>query len=205
MSYILVALGNPGEKYEKTRHNVGFILLEKILADNGFSALEYDKYCEGRRVYGDLFGYEIEALFPETYMNESGRSVEKFFQIKSDEVKRELVVIHDDVDLDFGSIKISKSRGAGGHNGIRSIIKHLKTKDFIRIRVGIASVFWEQRRPVGQELNNFVLGNFSQSELGNLEKIKEKVERALQLIVTDGIEKAMEEINQKEIRRERGF
>jgi len=198
MSYILVALGNPGEKYEKTRHNVGLILLENILEKNNFSDFQLDKYCEGKITEGELFGQKVSAFFPLTFMNESGRAVEKIFHKYDEKNSEKLIVIHDDVDLVFGNIKLSKARGAGGHNGIRSIIKYLGTNDFIRIRVGVASVFWESRRPVGQELNNFVLGNFSQTEREGLVKVQQKVEKALVLILEKGIEKAMEEVNQKD-------
>jgi len=198
MAYILVGLGNPGEKYVNNRHNVGFFLLEHILEKNDFSKPRYDKYCESRVTRGVLNSSAVEVIFPETFMNESGRAVMKFCEDLELTEKTEIVVIHDEVDLEFGEIKISKDRGAGGHNGIRSLIKHLGTKDFVRIRVGVASAFWEKKRPVGRELNDFVLGNFNQVERDGLEEVQLKVERALSLIMEKGVEKAMEEINRKE-------
>lgn len=188
--YTVVALGNPGEKYELTRHNAGRILVVESLRTLGWSDLSTDS-----RLYsGELAGENIKVLFPDTYMNESGRAVVK--HVGRDNVDQ-LIVVYDDIDLPLGEMKISSGRGDGGHNGLASIISALGTKEFTRIRVGIARYnFWGKLvRPQGDKLADFVLGRFSKGELEKLFELNGKLALALETIIVDGASIAMNKFN----------
>ena len=138
--FYLVALGNPGDEYANTRHNIGWLVGDFVLAQAGLPALITDKSVSGQVTEGMVGGTAVKILYPDTYMNNSGAAVAKF--VPRSEVGN-LIVIHDDIDLPFGEIKLGKGRGDGGNNGVKSIIEKLGTKDFIRIRVGIApKSFW---------------------------------------------------------------
>ncbi len=177
---IVVGLGNPGEEYENTRHNAGRIVMnhvEKKLAD------ENENLPAGRRV---------KFLTPDTFMNHSGMAVAKFVKAKKD--LKDLIVIYDDVDLPIGMMRISFDRSSGGHNGVGSIIKSLKSQEFVRIRIGIspATPSGKIRKPKGEEaMLKFLLGEFKKSELDELKKISKKVTEAVEMIFTESKEKAM--------------
>lgn len=188
--YTVVGLGNPGEKYERTRHNAGRILLVEALRVRGWLDLSTDS----RLVNGELIGVESKVFLPDTYMNESGRAVVK---LVGREAADQLIVVYDDIDLPLGEMKISFGKGDGGHNGLASIISALGTKEFTRIRVGIAKYnFWGKLvRPQGDSLADFVLGRFSKGELEKLLELKGKIALALEAIVTDGASSAMSRFN----------
>ena len=189
--YYVVALGNPGEKYEYTRHNVGFLLMDYVIKKLNLSEPAKSMAYSGRVTKGEIANQEIIFLYPETFMNHSGEAVKKL--VPSDQINN-LIVIYDDVDLPLGKIKISQGRGDGGHNGIKSIISSLGDKDFIRLRIGIAPVNNETGlpvRPQGDQLANFVLKNFTTNELDKLDESKEKLFNLLEIIVRDGVVKAM--------------
>lgn len=194
MHYI-VALGNPGEEYKDTRHNVGFLMLDYVVEKLGLPTPIYSIAYEGRMTKGKINGEEIICLYPETFMNHSGVAVKKLVPI--DETGN-LIVIYDDVDLPLGKVKISKGRGAGGHNGIKSIIASMGDKEFVRVRVGISPINTETGlpvRPQGDKLSNFVLKKFTKGELEELDKVKENLSRLLEVIVKDGVGIAMNEGN----------
>ncbi len=194
MHYI-VALGNPGEEYENTRHNVGFLMLDYVVEKSDLSTPNYSMAYEGRVTKGKISGEEIMFLYPETFMNHSGVAVRKLVPL--DEIGK-LIVIYDDVDLPLGKVKISYGRGDGGHNGIKSIIGSLGDKDFIRVRVGISPVNTETGlpvRPQGDKLGDFVLKKFTKGELEELDKVKENVLGLLKIIIKDGVSIAMNEGN----------
>ncbi len=188
MHYV-VALGNSGEEYKNTRHNMGFLVLDYVVEKLGLSEpVSYMAY-KGRITEGAVLGNKTTFLYPETFMNNSGLAVKKL--VPPDEIEN-LIVIHDDIDLPLGDIKISKNRGDGGHNGVKSIINHLGTKDFTRIRIGIAPINTETglpARPEGSELPDFVLNKFSKRELEELDEIKVRVKNILEIIVREGIDK----------------
>ncbi len=193
--YTIVGLGNPGDEYKNTRHNVGWILLEEVIAKNALPSLTKSSAYSGLLSEGVFHGVEIGILFPTTFMNNSGTAVMKY--LKEHGTLETLVVVHDDIDLPFGDVRIGFDRGAGGHNGVRSIIDAGNSKAFIRIRVGIAQkgFFGGIKRPAGEKLSDFVLGNFKSGELKNLPEIGERVARALELILTKGVKDAMQEVN----------
>lgn len=173
---LVVGLGNPGEEYEKTRHNTGRILVDLI-----------EKKLEqaGSKL-------KINFLKPDTFMNHSGKAVATFVKTKKD--LENLIVIYDDIDLPLGKIKISFNRSSGGHNGLASIIKSLKSEEFVRIRVGIspATPTGKIKKPAGEKaVLNFLLGEFKKPELETIKKLAKSIAGAIEIIFTESKEKAM--------------
>ncbi len=193
--FTIVGLGNPGAEYETTRHNVGWIVLEEIIKEHSLPSLTKSSAYSGLISEGMLYGKEIGILFPTTFMNNSGTAVSKY--VKERGSLDTLIVVHDEIDLPFGDVRIAYDRGSGGHNGIKSITDALGSKQFVRIRIGIAqkSFFGGVKRPKGDRLADYVLANFKGAELKELHEIGKKVERALELTITRGREFAMGEIN----------
>ncbi len=173
--YIVVGLGNPGEEYARTRHNTGRMCADFI----------------AEKVKG------VKVFTPDTFMNKTGGAVAKV--VKSKKVAEKLVVIYDDIDLPLGSLKISYNRGSGGHNGLESIIKALKTREFIRIRVGIAPVTpsgkMKKRPSGGGELEKYILSEFKKPEMEVLKKVFKNAATAVEVIKDSGYEQAMTEFN----------
>lgn len=195
--YIIVGLGNPGNEYESTRHNIGRIILSNIASHHSLPSFTKSSAYSGLLSEGVLHTNEVGILFPTTFMNNSGTSVTKYLKDKG--ALEMLTVMHDDIDLVFGEVKISYDRGHGGHNGVKSIIGAVGDKKFIRIRIGIAQkgFFGGIKRPVGDKLVDFVLSKFKSGEMKQLPEITKKVDRALELILTKGHQSAMQEINGK--------
>lgn len=194
--YYIVPLGNPGEKYANTRHNVGWMALNYALEKFRFSNPIESSSLSGLVCRGVIDGKEVTVLYPDTFMNNSGSAVVKL--VPKDAITK-LVVVHDDIDLPFGDIKIGVGRGAGGNQGVKSIIEKLGSNDFVRVRVGIApKSFWtgKVKRPQGGgPLERFVLKSFSSSESKQLPELFEKVKNALETITSDGVEMAMNRLN----------
>jgi PTH1 family peptidyl-tRNA hydrolase len=197
MHYI-VGLGNPGDKYKKTRHNIGRMSVEAFAEHSNISGWSKSKNANALYTRGMSKGKPFELLLPETFMNKSGDTV-KYVVDKHEAKVEDFIVVHDDIALPFGDIKISYRRGAGGNNGVNSIIKQLDSNAFARIRVGIApKSFWtgKVKRPVGGgPLEQFVLKSFSTGESKYLPDIFEKVQIAIGIILDDGVEKAMNKLN----------
>lgn len=193
--YTIVGLGNPGEEYANTRHNVGWIILSDVITENALPSLLKSSKYGGLLSEGLLHGIDVSILFPTNYMNNSGTSVQKFLKDHTGDAT--LIVVHDEVDLPLGDIRISKDRGAGGHNGVKSIIDACGTKDFIRVRIGIAQkgLFGNIKKPTGEKLSQYVLGKFKSGEEKQFPEITDKVDRALELILKKGVETAMNECN----------
>ena len=172
---LIVGLGNPGIEYEKTRHNAGRILVELI--EKNSEKMETKK---------------LKFLTPDTFMNNSGKVVVPFVKSKKD--LQDLVVIYDDIDLPIGKIRISYDRSSGGHNGLGSIIKYLKSQEFVRIRIGVAPVTpgGKLKKPKGEDaVLKFLLGEFKKPELDELKKLSKKVSLAVDMIYAEGKDKAM--------------
>ncbi len=173
---LVVGLGNPGAEYEKTRHNAGRILVSII----------------EKKIEQSNNKQKIKFLTPDTFMNNSGKVVAPFVKNKKDLAS--LVVIYDDIDLPLGKMKISFNRSSGGHNGLGSIIKSLKSEEFLRIRVGITptSPSGKTRKPKGEkDVLKFLLGEFKKPELEILKKLSKKITEAVETIFTEGKDKAM--------------
>lgn len=176
MSWILVGLGNPDKQYEGTRHNIGKDLL---------GALK-DKLPKAAKVA------ELNV-----YMNNSGVPIKKL--VTSKKAAQKLIVLHDELDLPLGRVKISYGSSAGGHNGVRSIEKALGTKDYVRVRIGIsgATPSGKLKRPAPEKIADFVLAKFRPPEMEKLKKAKKIVAEALDLILEEGIDRAQTEINSR--------
>ncbi|PCI29634.1 aminoacyl-tRNA hydrolase [Candidatus Wolfebacteria bacterium] len=195
--YTIVGLGNPGEEYENSRHNVGRAVLEGLAADLELGPWKKSKPHSGMIVKEEVGGVKITLILPDTFMNRSGLSVKSFAGSKAKIGK--LIVVHDDLDLPVGGLKIVKNRGAGGHKGVLSVMSAVKSKDFTRIRVGIVPTTptGKLKKPKGEkEVEDFVLGTFKKKDAEVIEeRIKNSVD-AIKIIVTEGIEQAMQKYNQ---------
>lgn len=194
--YVIVGLGNPGEKYKETRHNTGRIILDYFRKKYDFSEWEKNKKNQGIVSDGKIGKTKVSLLKPETFMNKSGLSVKSFITNKKKAEK--LVVIYDDLDLPIGILKISFNKGTGGHKGLESIVKNIKTKEFIRIRVGIsqATPKGKLKKPQGeQKILDYLMADFSKKDLEILKKLKPKITQALEMIILDGRQKAMNLFN----------
>jgi len=192
MSYIIAGLGNPGEEYENTRHNTGRIMIEYFRKANDFPDWKEDKKNKA------LVSKNGSVLLvePNHFMNNSGESVSPF--VKSLKAAEKTIVVYDDIDLPLGVIKISFNRSSGGHNGLGSIIKSLKTQEFVRVRVGVSkmSVKGVAKKPKGEEaVLKFLLGSFKKDEMLELKKVAKRVNDALLAVMNKGREKAMGEFN----------
>lgn len=183
MSWIIAGLGNPGEEYTGTRHNVG---RDFLLAINK---------KEGEK--GKLFGKKALVVTPDVYMNNSGGPLRKL--VTSKKAAATLVVLHDELDLPLGKVKFSYGSSAGGHNGVLSIQKALKTNDFVRLRIGISGSTpgGKLKRPDPKKITDFVLGSFRPPEKEKLKKVQKLVSEALELLLTEGLEKARMEIHSR--------
>ncbi len=198
MSYVIVGLGNPGEEYEKSRHNLGRIILEYFRKKYGFSEWEGNKKNRGLVSDGKIGKEKVALLEPETFMNKSGLSVKSL--ITSKKKAEKLIVIYDDLDLPIGEIKISFNKGTGGHKGLESIAKSIKTKEFIRVRVGISQTTptGKLKKPKGeQKILDYLMGDFNKKDLEILKKLKPKIAQVLETIILDGRQKAMNLFNKR--------
>lgn len=186
--YLLVGLGNPGSDYSKTRHNIGFIFLDYLAEKNGF-VFKPSKW-QAEIVKDTLWGKAVVLAKPQTYMNRSGSAVSlilNFYQMAS----KNLIVVHDDLDLPLGRVKIVTGRGAGGHNGIRSIIQHLDENDFTRIKVGIG------RPDLPMSAANYVLSRFKPDEQELAKESLQNIEEAAKIILDHDAATAMTRINSR--------
>ena len=197
MAWVLVGLGNPGNEYDGTRHNVGRDFLVAIAKKEGITEWKQDKKLRSLVAKGELFGSKVTLLLPETYMNNSGGALKPIFDTKKK--LEQLVVLHDELDMPLGKVKLSFGSGYGGHNGVKSIQLALKSKDFTRIRIGIcpASPTGKMRKPDGAKVTDFVIGKFRTPELETLKKVKKTTAEALELLVEGGVAHAMNDINSR--------
>lgn len=187
--YIIAGLGNPGKKYENTRHNIGYQVVDALAGRHGISILELKfKGIIGKGMIG---GEKVILIKPLTYMNLSGECIrEAVSYFKIDETA-ELIVIADDVSLDVGQIRIRKKGSAGGHNGLKNIIAQLGHEEFMRIKMGVGE------KPPGYDLADYVLGHFTKEDEKILSESRETAVLAIETIMNDGIEKAMNLYNAK--------
>ena len=190
-NYIVVGLGNPGDEYVETRHNMGRMVLDSFIKINKFKDWQEDKKLKSLTSEGKVDGSKALLLKPETFMNKSGEAIKSL--VKSKKVAETLVVIHDDLDLPLGKVKISFNKSSGGHRGVESIIKVVKTEAFIRLRLGISgeTASGKIKKPQGDEkVIDTILGEFKSSEKDELKKVIKKSVSALEMIISTGWEKA---------------
>ncbi len=195
MHYI-IGLGNPGDEYESTRHNTGRMCVERIHATRDFSLWKSEKRPPMQLSTGTMAGVKATLVNPDTFMNKSGHAVAHF--IKNKKGAGSVVLIHDDLDLPLGALKVSFGRSAGGHNGVDSVIKALKTNEFVRVRIGVSrkNAKGVAVKPVGEEkVLKFLLGKFSPAEMTELKKVFKRAVEAVEAIVKDGHAQAMNQFN----------
>ncbi len=189
---LLVGLGNPGSRYAETRHNVGFMVLERMAARCGVPFRSQPK-LQGQLAELGTGPARLRLLMPQTFMNESGRAIRAALDWYRLEPAQLLVVV-DDMDLPFGRLRLRAAGSAGGHNGLRSTIQHLGTQEFARLRIGIGAPAQEaqerRERTVGH-----VLGRFSPAERPALEAVLDEVAAGIDLIRRQGIERAGNRLN----------
>lgn len=183
---VIIGLGNPGKKYEDTRHNVGFLAIDKISKDWGIP-VQQNKF---RALVGEGFAGTEKVLLvkPQTYMNLSGESVNEvltFYKLTSDD----MIVIYDDLDLPVGKLRLRAKGSAGGHNGIKSIIAHLSTQEFNRIKIGI------DRPRMGGSVSDYVLSPFAKSDLPAISEAIEKAALACEAWLKEPFVKVMNQYN----------
>ncbi len=189
--FLIVGLGNPGKKYEKTRHNLGFRTVDEFVKKNNFPDFRMSNKINAL-ISEDIFNNQkIILAKPQTFMNNSGRAV-KLLNSKFKILNSKLLVVHDDIDIPFGQVRIAKNRSAAGHKGVQSIINGFKTKDFIRLRIGIRQQKEENRK---QKIEDFVLQKFNKEEEKILQRIIKKSIEAIEAILKEGLEKAMSKFN----------
>jgi PTH1 family peptidyl-tRNA hydrolase len=185
---LIVGLGNPGERYEWTRHNLGFMLVDLLARQS--SALVKRAECRALVGRAEVEGRAVELVKPQTYMNLSGESVACLAKKRAGfNVASDLLVISDDIALPFGSIRLRPSGSSGGQKGLKNIISVLGTDEFMRLRVGI-----KPEHPVG-DTASYVLERFPRAQRAEVEKVLERGAEALRAVIRDGIEKAMSQFN----------
>lgn len=182
---LIVGLGNPGKEYERTRHNIGFRVLDYYLGDVNWQLKDNYAFCK------TIIGKEtVFFLKPLTYMNNSGLAVQKFMNYFRIDDYNDILVIQDDLDQDFGKYKLKKKSSSGGHNGIKSIIKELGTDDFARLKIGINSTD-------KNDVIDFVLGKFNKSQMETLTSMMPKYKEIIDLFINKGIDITMNIYNTK--------
>jgi PTH1 family peptidyl-tRNA hydrolase len=185
---LIVGLGNPGTQYEHTRHNAGFMVVDKLADDFGI-AVNYNRF-DVRYGRGNIEGQAIMLAKPMAFMNRSGWPVQRlsaYFKIST----KDLIVIHDDIDLDLGRLKIKEKGGHGGHKGLKSIIDAVGEGEFVRLRMGVG------RSGVQNSVSDHVLGPFNADEASLLDAVIVRARDAIVTILTEGVKVAMNRFNTK--------
>ena len=185
--YLIAGLGNPGKQYEKTRHNMGFDAIDELVDRRQIPG----GWVKFNAMYGKgvLEGEKVILAKPLSYMNLSGGPVKALADYFKVSYEQELIVIYDDIDLEPGMIRIKKQGSAGGHNGIKDLIRQLGTQKFIRIKVGVGA------KPKGWDLADYVLGRFSTEERKLVDNAIERACDAVEMILKDGVDAAMNQYN----------
>jgi PTH1 family peptidyl-tRNA hydrolase len=198
---IIVGLGNPGKEYQNSRHNTGFMVIDRIAQSSTLKAQNHSlKFKNNKKINAETAelkyqGEKIILVKPQTFMNESGTAVAKLIKFNNELIKQldnNLWVIHDDLDLTLGKIKIVKNRGAAGHHGVESIINHLKTKNFVRFRIGISI---NNQQSAFSNYKDYVLGEFKGQEKELLKNTINRCVEAVFFALEKGPEKAMTRFN----------
>ena len=196
MTLVIVGLGNPGKEYEKTRHNAGRNAVMLLAKNEGFDEFVFNKTSNALTIKGNVGKESTVLVLPETMMNNSGKAVSAF--VKSPKAAKNLLVIHDDLDLPLGTIKMVFGRGSGGHKGVESIMRAIKTEKFARIRIGISAVGKKNqaKKVLGEEkVLKHVIGKWKPSEEAAFKKVLKKVAAAVHLYAVEGIESATQFAN----------
>ncbi len=182
--WLIAGLGNPGPGYSKTRHNIGFLVIDRIADEYRLELKQKENYIIGK---GSIEGNNVVLIEPLTFMNRSGLAVRDVMRRNGIEAS-ELIVIHDDIDMDTGKLKIRKDGSSGGHKGIDSIIQDLGTREFIRVKIGVG-------RGEGVPVEDYVLGKFKKAELPLVNEAVSRAADAVTSILKTSVEKAMNSFN----------
>lgn len=196
MKWIIVGLGNPGGEYAGTRHNVGKMILSSLFTAYATEGWKEHKPWKAIAAKASIVGVDALLVAPLVYMNESGKSLAPL--VKSARQAAQTIVIHDDIDLPLGTWRFAFERGSGGNKGVGHIMATLKTKAFVRVRVGVLPLGADgkPKKPKGRErVARFVLGEFRAEELKTVRRVSEEIAAALPVLVTQGLEKAMNKFN----------
>ena len=196
MALVIVGLGNPGKEYEKTRHNAGRDAVELIAKNSDSEEFTLNKIAKALVAKGEVGGEKAVFILPETMMNLSGKAVLPF--VKSVKAAKNLIIIHDDLDIPLGTIKMVFGRGSGGHKGVESIMRAIKTKDFVRIRIGISGVGKKNqaKKVSGEEkVIKMVIGKWKPTEEAVVKKVLKKVVDVVECYASDGTEAATQLAN----------
>jgi len=188
---LIVGLGNPGRKFQKTRHNLGFLVLDRFKKKNKFPDWKLKKKFEAKISEGKLGRKKIILAKPQTFMNDSGRAVKLLIAYYRLPLTN-LFVVHDDLDILLGKIKIVKTKGSAGHKGVQSIIDEIRNQNFIRFRIGIRPKISNSEF---ETKDKFVLQKFNKEEIKILKKVTEKTSKAIKTTINEGLEKAMNQFN----------
>lgn len=185
--YIIIGLGNPSDKYNGTRHNIGFDTIDRLAQEYGISLNTYKhKALCGK---GNIAGSVVILAKPLTYMNLSGESVRELVNFYKADIEQEIIVVYDDISLETGQLRIKSKGSAGGHNGIKNIIAQTGTQNFYRIKIGVGP------KPAQMELVNYVLGRFDPVDRVKAEEGKMEAVKAATMIIAEGIDKTMNVFN----------
>lgn len=198
MTTIIIGLGNPGNEYEKTRHNAGRSVVQQLAQKEDFDDFLLNKKVNALVTKGTVGKEYTTLVLPETMMNLSGKAVAAF--IKSPKAAKSLLVVHDDLDLPLGTIKMVVGRGSGGHKGVESVMRAIKTKEFARLRIGISAAGKKnQAKKVSgdEKVIKHVIGKWKPTEEAAFKKVLKKATEACRLFVNEGIESATQFANTK--------
>lgn len=198
MTLVIVGLGNPGKEYEKTRHNAGRNAVILVAKQEGFDEFVFNKTTNALVSKGAIEEENATLVLPETMMNLSGKAIAAF--VKSSKAAKSLLVVHDDLDLPLGTVRMVFGRGSGGHKGVESIMRAIKTKEFVRIRIGISAAGKKNqaKKVSGEEkVIKHVVGKWKPSEEAAFKKVLKKVAEAVHLFATEGVESATQFANTK--------
>ncbi len=188
--YLIVGLGNPGEAYVKTRHNVGFTIVQSLARKNGMG-FKHTSHLIGEIAQGEIHGKKGLLLLPMTFVNSSGDAVRRcmdYFKVPLDH----MIVVCDDIALPITTMRLRGQGSSGGHNGLKSIETHVNTQHYARLRIGVGS-------PEQEKLVDYVLGKFSQEEIKKIEEITVKAMEVLELWIAAGIAMAMQTANTQKL------
>ena len=191
MALIIVGLGNPGKEYEKTRHNAGRNAVLLFARQEGLDGFVFNKTANALVTKDAIEGEKAILVLPETMMNLSGKAVAQF--VKNPKAAKNLIVVHDDIDLPLGAIRMVFGRGSGGHKGVESVMRAMKTKEFARLRIGTSARGKKNqaKKISGEEkVIKYVIGKWKPSEEAIFKKVLKKAAEAVRLFATEGIDSA---------------
>lgn len=187
---MFVGLGNPGSRYERTRHNVGFLVIDELARRHGIDVTRTEK--EALTGKGLVGGHSVMLVKPQTFMNLSGRAVSRLFHYYMEQTE-DLVIVYDDIDLDVGRLRIRRNGSSGTHNGMKSIVRDLATDDFPRVRFGVRGETYSKSR----DLAGYVLERFTDEEVPYVRDAVDRAADALEVLARGDVQAAMNEFNRE--------